>query len=124
MAAQTRFADYLPAVLRQPGSDGTAFLDAFLSSFEAVFNRIQNELDTIPELFALHPTPTLTAFAGNTTDQLPLDSAAGLCLGDYLRIDSDLTRLEFGTVKEIQEASAGLIPTTVILNQPLRFDHD
>ena len=40
-------------------SAGVNFLGRFLDAFESVFDELQDELEAIPDLFALPPTPAL-----------------------------------------------------------------
>jgi hypothetical protein len=121
MVATTRFIDYLPAVFRQDEGEDGSFLQHFLQAFEAVFASIQQELDAIPYLFTLIPTPVLEHTVQAGARMLPLDSAAGLCPGDILSLlDVDQRRVEF---VEVQAVPPDLIPTSLLLRYPLRFDH-
>ena len=121
MDARTRLIEYLPAVFRQDEVGGANFLGRFLQAFESVFAQLQDELDAIPDLFALLPTPVLAVEAAAGTDALQLDSAAGLCPGDVLHLEgTDAARIEF---VEVRAVSGDLLPTTLTLSRPLRFDH-
>ena len=121
MDTTTRFIDYLPAVFRQDEVAGVNFLRHFLQAFEVVFASIQQELDAIPHLFTLIPTPVLEDSVQAGAKTLPLDSAAGLCPGDILSLlDVDPGRVEF---VEVQAVPPDLIPTSLLLHYPLRFDH-
>ena len=120
------FLDGLPAVLHND------FLGRFLRSFELVFAGIQDEIDDIPDLFALTPAPALAAAADKGALTLNLDSAAGLCPGDLLVLnppdladgaDRDLTI----PVEVVQIAGTGAPPpdqpTLVTVAAPTRFAH-
>jgi hypothetical protein len=122
MDARTRWIEYLPAVFRQDEVGGVNFLGRFLDAFESVFDELQDELEAIPDLFALPPTPALAVEARAGTKRLQLDSAAGLCPGDVLHLrDADAARIEF---VEVMAVSANLLPTTLDLSRGLRFDHN
>jgi hypothetical protein len=116
-----RFVEYLPAIFRQDEVAGEPFLGRFLQAFEAIFAGLQQELDAIPDLFMMTPTPSLQFEARAGTDILRLDSAAGLCPRDLLQlVDADPARIEFVEVKSVPQ---DLLPTTVSLTLPLRFGH-
>ncbi|MFQ5881393.1 MAG: hypothetical protein ACE5I9_02810 [Candidatus Methylomirabilales bacterium] len=118
---KTRFMEYLPAVFRQDEVEGENFLGRFLRAFEAIFDSLQGEIEAVPGLFALVPTPVLEKEARAGTATLQLDSAAGLCPGNILHLlDSDPARVEFVEVKTVPP---DLIPTIVALTRTLRFDH-
>jgi hypothetical protein len=121
MAAKTkpRFIDYLPAIFRQNETMGGNFEERFLAAFEAVFAEIQTQLDAIPDLFAVAPTPALAMPAGTGADTLHLDSAAGLCPGDMLHLqNTDPSQVEFVAVKALP---LDLNPTSLTLLTGLRF---
>ena len=96
--------DYLPAVLREGDARTNGFLGRFLAAFEAVFHGVEEEIDALPHLFSLAPTPSLAsdAFAPDPNAppgterftgslQLRLDSATRICPGDVVQIE-DVTR--------------------------------
>jgi hypothetical protein len=83
-SAVGEFLDRLPAIVRTDEVQGEHFLRRFLRAFADIYAGVQGEIDTIPDLFALTPTPVLAAPAGHGAQLLELDSAAGLCSGDLL----------------------------------------
>jgi len=81
-----QFIDSLPAIFRQDEVDGVNFLTQFLQGFEHLFDTVQQEIDAVPDLFAIAVTPVLVTSAKPGEDSLQVDSAAGLCVGDVLQI--------------------------------------
>src|SRR5688572_22760225 len=79
-----RFAPFLPAIFAEGGPD--SFAGRFLRAFEQTFGEVQAELDGIPDLFRVRPTPVLRDIADAGSTELTLDSAAGLRAGDVLRV--------------------------------------
>ena len=100
----------------------------FLQSFETVFEEIQQELDAIPQLFSLTPTPFLAvevteADLADPQQTLHLDSAAGLYPGDVIQLesgDNNPNSVEFAVIESVSPA---LLPQTITLTQSLRFPH-
>ena len=116
--AGARFLDYLPSVLRQADGGGLGFLGRLLAAYETVFATVEAELDAIPELFAVPPAPVLAADTPAGALTLPLDSAAGLGVGDVLQLDDDAAE-----IVEVAVVAADLAPTTVTLRASLRLEH-
>jgi hypothetical protein len=118
---RTSLLDYLPAVFRQEAAADAGFLGRFLEGFAGAFDQLQQEVDAIPELFAVVPTPALAAAAAAGSDVLRLDSAVGLCGGDVLHVrEENAGRAE---VVELLAVTGGLDPTGAVLTEALRFDH-
>jgi hypothetical protein len=144
MAVATRptMFDLLPAVFRERDADVEGFLANFLAAFEALQDGLEREVDLIPRLFSLAPTPTVLDTAHQGEKSLQLDSATGLCEGDVVRIGDALQLLgpnnprpvEFATVSAVlgrpttpvpprTESLDELLPTTVDLAENLRYRH-
>ena len=113
-----RFAPFLPAIFNEGGPD--SFAGRFLRAFELAFGEVQAELDGIPDLFRVRPTPWLRAAADTGTTELELDSAAGLRPGDVLRIGA---RGQPAEAVVVESVSPDLLPTTVTVSAPLRLGH-
>jgi hypothetical protein len=132
--AERPLVEQLPAVLAEGD-----FLARFVAAFETVFRGVEREIASIPELFALAPTPTLAQAAVAGSAQLILDSAADLLAGDLLRIEDVLhppaagtPHVEFAVVAsvdgvvthvELDETLPDALPTVVTLSDALRFAH-
>lgn len=117
-APLVRFAPFLPAIFNEGGPD--SFAGRFLRAFELAFGEVQAELDGIPDLFRVRPTPLLRAVAEIGASELSLDSAAGLRTGDVLRIGA---RGQPAEAVVIDGVPPDLLPTTVTLAAPLRLGH-
>jgi hypothetical protein len=115
-----QFIDSLPAIFRQDEVDGVNFLTQFLQGFEHLFDTVQQEIDAVPDLFAIAATPVLVTSAKPGEDSLQVDSAAGLCVGDVLQIlaAGNPNQTEFVVV---QAVSPEFAPTQITLEQKLRF---
>lgn len=125
------FVERLPAVFRMDEVQGQSFLGRFLLAFEEVFAGVQAEIEAIPSLFALTPTPVLAEPVARGDRELRLDSAAGLCPGDLLVLnplpesvqDPSLDAsfpVEIVRVTETGDA-APAVPTSVKLSAGARF---
>jgi hypothetical protein len=110
---------------------GQSFLGRFLLAFEEVLAGLQAEIEAIPSLFALTPTPVLADLVAKGERELRLDSAAGLCPGDLLILNplpesaqdpgSDASAsVEIVRVDEIGDAAPDA-PTSVALSSGTRF---
>ncbi|MCE7989159.1 MAG: hypothetical protein DYG89_49025 [Caldilinea sp. CFX5] len=122
--AMTPFSEYLPAILRTNAREGANFLSAFLGVFEQLFAGVQSELDALPDLFALTPTPLVAVAVAAEECTLLLDSAAGLCPGDILQLQAEPeTPCEFVEIDEVEASDLALLPSAVHLRRALRFPH-
>lgn len=85
-ATEQRLVDLLPGVLRgeQPGE--RSFVADFLDAFERIQRGAHAEVEHVPDLFSLAPTPSLRADVAPGRGSLGLDSAAGIRPGDLLEI--------------------------------------
>ena len=113
-----RFSPFLPAMFSEGGPD--SFAGRFLRVFEQAFGEVQAELDGIPDLFRVRPTPLLRAVADAGATELTLDSASGLRPGDVLRVGARGSEAEAVVVASVP---SDLLPTTITLSAPLRLAH-
>jgi hypothetical protein len=130
-ATSRPFLERLPAVFHIDEVQGQSFLGRFLLAFEEVLTGLQAEIEAIPSLFTLTPTPVLADPLAQGKRELRLDSAAGLCPGDLLVLNplpgstqdpgSDASAsVEIVRVDETGDGAPGA-PTSVTLSAATRF---
>src|SRR5438094_156097 len=86
--------DHLPGLFHEREDATSAFLTRFLAAFETVFADVEDEIEAVPRLFSLAPTPFLATSASAGHTSIRLDSAAGICPGDVLQLEDVNRRVD------------------------------
>jgi hypothetical protein len=98
-----RFGPLLPPVYRgSPEHGGRSTMDRFLQAFEDVYAEIVGEIEAVPSLLSLTPTPSLEKEAKDGDAEIWLDTASGIHPGDWLLIDGQ--SVAFVQVAEVAAA--------------------